>query len=291
MIRSIYSRVERIILWFLRVLRGAVKRFISDGCFNLSAALSFYTLLSLIPALALLVSGVGYLLGSSEDVAKIAAKYFEETIPQASDFIYSGMKRLIADKELTGGIGVIMLIWVALSLFSSLESSVNFILRFPSRYGMFKGFLRQNLVGLIAMAGFGFLLLLSVALTMLLSVLERISWNIGGVYIPLGGFWKAFDLMVSFSLTFFVFFGIYKFMARGKVSWRNSAIGAIVAGISWEIAKRAFTFYVVHMSNYARIYGPITAVVIFVIWVYLSAAILLLGAEVVAVLGERGHKI
>lgn len=291
MIRSIFSGVERTILWFLKILREAMRRFILDGCFNLSAALSFYTLLSLIPALALLVSGVGYLLGSSEDAAEIVAKYLEKIIPQASDFIYNGMKRLIADKELTGGIGVIMLIWVALSLFSSLESSVNFILRFPSRYGMFKGFLRQNLVGLVAMAVFGFLLLFSTALTMFLSILERISWNIGGVYIPLGGFWKAFDLMVSFALTLFVFFGIYKFMARGKVPWRNSAIGAIVAGISWEIAKRAFTFYVVHMSNYARIYGPITTVVIFVIWVYLSATILLLGAEVVAILGESDHKL
>jgi len=271
---------------YIWILRKVAKRFLSDGCLNLSAAISFYALLSAIPTFALLVSGVGYMLGSSEKVAEMAAKYLEAILPQASDFIYEGIKRLIADKELTGGIGVLMLIWVAISLFSSIESSVNSILRFPSRHGIFKSFLRQSLVSVMMMLGFGFLLLFSIALTMLSSILERVSWDIGRVHIPLIGFWRSFGFLLSFALSFLVFFGIYKFAARMRVSWKSSAIGALIAGSLWEIAKRIFTFYVIHVSNYARIYGPITAVIVFIIWVYFSAAILLLGAEVVAVLEE-----
>src|SRR5271157_2487133 len=97
------SRFELKTAW--DILWEARRAFSQDGCMNLSAALAFYTILSLIPYLFLLVSAAGYMLGSSEEGHRIAVVFFDRLFPQASALILREVRAISHRAEVLGWVG------------------------------------------------------------------------------------------------------------------------------------------------------------------------------------------
>jgi membrane protein len=83
--------------------------------------------------------------------------------------------------------------------------------------------------------------------------------------------------VISFAAIFIVYWLV---PASGNRSRNDFAIGAVVAAVLFEVVKHGFTFYLAHFTNYALVFGPIGAIIAFLFWLYLSANILLYGAEV-----------
>ena len=77
------------------------------------------------------------------------------------------------------------------------------------------------------------------------------------------------------------------FMPNVKVSFLHGLIGALVATVLFEVTKRLFGLYIVNFNNYEVVYGALATLPIFLIWIYLSWVVALIGAEVVAVLQQR----
>ena len=82
-----------------------------------------------------------------------------------------------------------------------------------------------------------------------------------------------------FSLTYCMFFVIYKIIPNKEVHFRSALQAALFTGLLWELAKHLFTWYVVHLAEYSIFYGSLSTLVIFILWVYYSSMILVLGAE------------
>ena len=88
--------------------------------------------------------------------------------------------------------------------------------------------------------------------------------------------------LIPYALTFLVFFTLYKFIPEIKIHTKNAAIAAAVSGIIWEVFKRLFAFYVVHLSAIGIVLskllaGTLTSIIFFLLWISISSTIMLWG--------------
>jgi membrane protein len=84
------------------------------------------------------------------------------------------------------------------------------------------------------------------------------------------------------SLTVLLFATLYRALPNCEVSARATLLGAVVAASLWELTKHLFAWYVIRFPSYDRLYGPLSSLVILLIWIYYSVSILFLGAEMAA---------
>jgi len=101
--------------------------------------------------------------------------------------------------------------------------------------------------------------------------------------------------LIPFTLTFLVFFSIYKFIPEIRVYTKAALIAALIGALFWEIFKRVFAFYVANFSAIGIVLsrflqGTLTSIIFFLLWISFSLFILLWGAELAVVLNERIHE-
>jgi membrane protein len=95
--------------------------------------------------------------------------------------------------------------------------------------------------------------------------------------------------LVPFFFSFWMFFLIYKIVPNKKIRWRPALQAACFSSLLWEVAKQLFGWYVTHLGKFSMVYGSLSALAVFFLWIYYSSAILVLGGEV-AFLLESGKQ-
>jgi membrane protein len=90
----------------------------------------------------------------------------------------------------------------------------------------------------------------------------------------------VFTELISVLMAFAVFLVIYKFIPHTDTDWSDIWLGALVAALLFELGRNAFVFYLNNFGNYAEIYGSLASVVVLLVWIFISALILIIGAEV-----------
>jgi membrane protein len=140
---------------------------------------------------------------------------------------------------------------------------------------------------LAMMAGLGVVLLLSVVGTGFLRTLRETSsgW-LGPLSASANWFWEAVRYLLPAVFSFALFAGLYRFVPRAGVRFRDVWPAALLATVLFEALKNSFAFYVANFNNYNLAYGALGGILLFLLWTYLSVNILLLGAEVAARLSE-----
>lgn len=264
----------------LRVLRGTWFEFRDDRCLQMAAALSYYVLFAVIPLVATVVALFGLVLRDPV-VQQGAVDALLARIPldagQGKNMVLDAM-RSVADVSATMSvIGLLGLLWTAMGLLGAVRDALNVAWDTPTRHS----FLRQKLYDLVGVIGIGLLLFGSIAGTNLLhnlqSAVADVRWNIG-----LAQLLTAIGTLFPALSTFLVFLLIYRFVPNVKHGCRDVWVGALVATLLFEIAKHGFAFYVAHFARYEVIYGALGAVLLFLLWTYVSSIVLLLGAELSA---------
>lgn len=258
---------------FFALPLAVLSRFHSDRLPRHAAALAFNSLLALAPMMAIALSMLS-LFSSFEDMGSSVETFiYQFLVPAAGDDVkvYLDQFASRAGKLTAVGAGVFLL--TTLLLLSNIESSFNDI------WGIKKGrTLGQKLTVYWAMVTLG-PLLMGASLTMStyflsLSVFTGQASTVGILLIPL--------LLESMA-----FLLLYLVMPNVRVSLIHALVGALVASLLFELTKRAFAAYVSNFANYEVVYGALAALPIFLIWVYLSWVVTLIGAEVVAVLQQK----
>lgn len=102
---------------------------------------------------------------------------------------------------------------------------------------------------------------------------------------------QSISLFFPLLTGFIFFFVIYKFIPYRKIGNLYAAIGAIFASLMWEITKFIFDFYILNLAQYRKIYGPLAALIITFLWIYLSAFILVIGGEIGSNLEKVSEKL
>ena len=262
----------------------ARRAFSQDGCMNLSAALAFYSILSLIPFLFLLISAAGYILGSSDEAHRMALSFFDRFFPQASPLIFREVGAISQRAGVLGWVGLLSMIWTASVIFSSLEFAMRVVFRVEQR----RNFLQAKLLALAMIPASAIIFFLSFLVTAFSGVMGTYEIDFLGVAV---GKSALFEFLLGYVLPYLVlavaFTAIYKMIPNTPISSRHALAGGASCAFLFELAKHFFTWYIGRSSQYNVIYGSLEAIVILVVWAFYSSSILLFCAEVVSAYRRR----
>ncbi len=266
------------------VLWESAFHFTKDGCFHLSAAIGYYTLFAIIPFLFIIVSVASFLLGSSEQAYLSTFNLFKEFFPNMSPSVFSEVKNLSSKAQLLGWVGILILLWTASLVFSSIEFALSHVFRVEKR----RSFVYNKLLAMIMVPLGGVVIFLSFSITTFSEVIKKSSIQIHNFNLSQ---LLANSFLVRYILPFFLLTGVlilvYKFVPNIKISFKHAIVGGGLCAILWEIGKFIFTWYIANKAHFSAVYGSLEAIVITVLWVFYSACIFLFCAELISIYRRR----
>lgn len=259
-----------------RILVTSLRGFQEDACGEKAAALTYYSLLAVIPALAI-AFGVaeGFGLGARLELAMNSLLADHPAIAnKVIELIHNYLEK--AKGSVIAGIGVIALLWTAIILLRRIEEALNAIWKTEKH----RPFLRMITDYSAVIIFFPIFLVISSSISVyVISFIKKATeekiivdtFNVFGFI-----FWYLVPLCVSWLL----FTMLYVLMPNTRVSFLYSFIGGVIAGSLYQITQWAYIHSQVTISHYGAIYGTLAAIPLFFIWVNISWNIALLGAEI-----------
>jgi membrane protein len=272
----------------------SVKGFFDDGCSQRAAAISYYVLFSLFP---LVIFTVGILSLVLKDAALQAdvVDAIMENIPlsqdQGRDDVSSALEHVADTRSSAIGIvGLLALAWSGSSMFGVVRNSLNEVFHVKSP----RPIVLQKLIDLGIVLAFAPFFIGSVIATSALRLARTASEDLhylGDLPENLGAAWWIASTALPIAISFVAFFFTYWLIPVRRTQAKYVVPGAVLAAVMFEVVKLGFTIYLENFSRYDVVFGSLGAVVAFLFWVYLSANILLLGAELVSELPDvmAGH--
>lgn len=267
------------------MLSHSLRQFHENDLFTSAAAMSYFGLMALFPALLLLLAISNKLAAGSQllthavDVYPGSARFLRNTIESFSELSFSAIVTC-----------VVLVLWAGSWVFAVVERALNRIWGVVSR-AFWQG--RALTIGMVGVVGL--LLSLSVVVTSMLVALREMTiklspWQVERypLLVSVGSlFWQVIFATGSYLVTVVLFVFVYRLMPRAEVTLRDTLPGAFLAGLLWEIAKYIFAWSLGYF-HYDQIYGSVGAVVAVLTWSYVSSLILLFGAQLTAVF-HREH--
>jgi len=277
-------RGKRGILGGFKFLWAVLKKFDRDHGFFLSAGITFNLLICLIPFSLLMLGFVGTYLYSSREVLQQIHRFFESSVPSLDPKIMRSILRIIRDRKIAGVLGMGGLIWASTWVFSSLRIALNIVFQVKKGWS----FIRGKAVDLSMILLVGLLLILSITFTSGATFIQRFHF----AFFPEIGIGLQFVLkyLLPFIFTYWMAFLIYKIVPNRKIHYQAALQAALFTSLLWEVAKQLFGWYVLRLGRFSMIYGSLSTLVIFILWVYYSSVILILGGEVAFFIGKGRRK-
>ncbi len=241
-----------------------------------ASSLSFHTILALIPILLISLSIFTHLPSFEKYYEKIKDFVFSSLIPSHQEMIVNYIDQFMKNTLSMGMIGFIFVIYVSIMFFDDYEYVVSKIFKTKPR-----GFWHSISVywTLITMAplALGISFYLSSYIQELLSSYEYTSWI---------NFLKFFP----FFIVWFMFFVTYLISANIEVKIKSAFISSFFSSLVWYISKSLFVYYVFYNKTYLTIYGSFSAIMFFLIWIYLSWIIFLYGMKLCYILNKKNER-
>ncbi len=252
--------------------------FYSSNDLTYAASIAYYGLLSLFPFAMLALAILGAITADESDRSRVL-NFVLRFFPTQFDFITRQLDSLRASQVRFGVLGTIGLVWGALGVFGAITTAVNYAWRVEKTRNFWQHKLFTFLMLLVAGAVLSIALILVSAASL---VGARWFGEVPATFPAL--FWlRSFTLRSATTILFIVVVGlIYYFVPNTKVRFRDVWVGAVVTGLLWKLTLWVFSWLVGDMSRYTRVNGSIAVVVVFLIWVYMQAVILLYGVEFTA---------
>lgn len=251
------------------------KRFITDRLTSASATLTFTTLLALVPLLTIAIaifSAFPMAHSFSNDVSQFILQNF---VPTSGEVVQKYLHNFINQAGKLSLVGTIALIITVILMMITIEQAFNNIWKTQQRQLNLAAFLRYWAILSLAPIFIG----LSIAATSYIITLPVII----GTATKLG--MRALLLnSTPWVLTILILWLLYVAVPNCKVPWRYGFIGALLATILFEIAKKGFVLYINNFATYSFIYGAVAIIPIFLVWLYLLWMIILLGSLIANVL-------
>lgn len=272
------------------MMRGAfadvglvIRRFFGHDGFLLAGALSFSFLLCLAPLALLLVSGVGFLLQSDEAAANVM-ETATSLLPGYSSEVLATLSLLTRERKVTGLLGGLGLAVFATQLFSHTRTVTNVAFQVQQRRGLVHGFafdlFALGVVGLLAVMLSGAILTMVALGDLALRVLPPSTLG--------SARWaKLIALPLLYLALAGLLFFVYRTFPNVVVRTRAAATATVVVAVLWEAGRWGFSTYLTMFGVYGKLYGSFGVVAATLVWIYFSATIFVVGAEIAAMLTER----
>lgn len=260
------------------LLRFALRRLDEERLPQVAGSLTFTTVLSLVPLLTIAFAIFTTFPKFNAMRAALDAYFIQNLMPHSfSNVILDNLSQFAAKASKMSALGAVALLITAIATMATIERAFNQIWRVTKPRPVMQ---RVVIYWTIVTLG---PILIGVSLTATSLLFSATSWVASSL--PFMSFMGAlFYTTLSVALTTAAFSLLYLTVPNRFVEWRDALTGGVVAGIAFEVAKRLFALFIAKFPTYTVIYGTLAAIPIFLIWVYLSWMITLVGALIVAAL-------
>ena len=273
-----YLLSERVMIrqiWAL--LKESVDGFVEDEALTRGAAIAFYTVTSIGPVLFIVVAIAGLFFGEEAANGAVSAQLGGLMGQQSADLLQTAIQS--ASGKLSGVlatiVGIIALVIAASGVFTEMQQTLNVIWRAEVHSGKLSALVRSRATSLGLVAALGFLLLVSLVISAVLTALS----NYINAMLPSGHLiLQALNFLTSFALITILFAAIYKILPDKHIEWRDVLVGAVATAFLFTVGKFLIGLYL-GSSTVASSYGAAGGLIIVLLWIYYSAQIFLFGAE------------
>jgi membrane protein len=281
--RRYLSQAGRAVRRLALLVREVALRIGAARASDAAATMSYYALFSLFPLLLVLVAVGGYLL-ESETAYDLVVAIAGSVFPASRSLIEGTIERVIQLRGPVGLLGGLTLVWSASGFFSSLTYNIERAWPLASS----RSILQRRLVALAMVVTLALLMIASILANALLEVLPRdpLIGRASALGIPL---WEGVSSLMPWLLTFLMYLSLYRWLPNTRVTWRGAAWGAGVATVLWQAAGAVFLWYLESgLVHYELVYGSLGALVVLMLWIYISCWLTLAGAHLSAAISQRG---
>ena len=225
------------------LVKDSVYAFIGDEALTRGAAIAFYTVTSIGPVLFIVVAIAGFVFGEDAARGAISSELGNLMGQQSADLLQIAIKNAAQKSAgiIATAVGIITLVVTASGVFTEMQQTLNIIWRAELRGTPVSRIIRARAVSLGLVAALGFLLLVSLVVSTLLSALSDYI----NAYLPFGHLvLQTVTFLVSFGLIALLFGAIYKVLPDRAIEWHDVMIGAIVTALLFTIGKSLISFYI-----------------------------------------------
>jgi len=260
------------------------REMIRDDATHLAAGISYFAIFSLFPILLGFLAIAGVVL-KSEEVKKEFLQYVTRSLPGGEQFFASivptverNVETLVAFSSPLVIISAVGLLWSATGVLAAIARAVDRAWDIPYNRPYLVAKARHLLMGITL--GIPFLLsFLAASIEGAIDALASQELSIfGGQLASTVGNITLWT--IDWGLILLVFLLAYRFVQNTKTYWRYIWLGAVIATALYQAGLELFIWYLATLANYDTVYGPVSSVMVFLFWVYLSSLILVLGAEI-----------
>ena len=271
-------------IWLL--LKETFSEWSEDKASRLAAALAYYTIFSIAPLLIIAIAVAGLAFGQEAARGQLDRQIQGLVGQQSAELIQTMVES--ASKPTSGIIATVIaiatILFGASGLFGQLQDALNTIWEVEPKPGRgILGIIKDRFLSFTMVLGIGFLLLVSLVLSALLSALDPYLTDLlpGSIYLL-----QILNFVISFGVITLLFAMIYKILPDVKIAWSDVWIGAAVTSLLFALGKFLIGLYLGN-SSAGSAYGAAGSLVILLLWIYYSAQILLFGAEFTQVYAKK----
>ena len=252
-----------------------------DRCFESAGALSYTSLLALVPLMAVILGVLSAFPVFDYGVEQLQDFIFSNFVPAAGDVVRDYLDQFIDRSTSLTGTGTLFLVVTAIILMATIEKALNRIWRVDrprhptSRLVMYWAVLT---LGPMLLGG-------SLGLTSYLTALPLLAPEF-----VRGTLQSALLLMTPPLVALAAFTLIFLLVPNRRVHWRHALAGAAFSALAFELSKRGFVLYIANFPTYERLYGALATIPIFLVWIYVSWVVILLGASLAAALTTFNYR-
>ncbi len=246
-----------------------VQRFFQQRCNETAASLSYTSLLSLVPMLAVIFAAFSSFPMFQDVFEQLQHFVFKNLVPSSGDVIEQYLNLFVEKASKLTFIGMISLFVIALMLMWQVDKSLNTIWQTKKSNNFLRTFLTYWAVLTLGPILMG----LSLMLTSYITSLPLINSAADTV-----GLKSEFLLLIPIIMTMTSFTLVYLIVPNTKVPFLHAIVGGLTATILFELSKKGFAFYISNNKTYSNLYGALATIPIFLVWIYISWLVTLLGA-------------
>ena len=270
----------------VELFRAAAVDWWKDNALRLSAALAFYTALSLSPLLLTILAFGGFIFGNEAAKTQLLSEVHNVVGPEGTQAVETILTNASTPSQGTIAmvVGFITILFGATGVFAQLQDALNTVWEVPpERTSGQTGLLKSRLLGFAMVCGLAFLLLVTLIVNAGLTAM-------GGRFSELLPGWETLlqiaNFLVSLGVTALLFAMIYKVLPQVNLRWADVWVGAALTTVLFTVGKYLVGLYL-GWTAVASSYGAAGSFVVLLIWLYYSSLILLYGAEFTQVYANR----
>jgi membrane protein len=261
--------------------RFVLRRFLDERCLQAAGALALTTLFALVPLVTVVFGIISAFPVFAEWRADISAFVFRNFVPAAGEAVESYLTQFADNASKATAVGIIVVLVSVVSLTVSVESAFNQIWRVAqARRASSRFIVHWTVITLGPMAVVALLALSAYLFALPLLAQAEAEYSLKQHLLRL----------LPFAIQWLVLIAAYSLIPNRSVRIGDAAIGAALAAALFEIVKRLFTEYATNAANYQQVYGALAMVPIFVLWIYLSWILVLIGASLTASLAAFDYR-